>query len=886
VIGIMVALLITVLRIGGALDQPNRLLADFLYAPMPLSDNIVIVGIDDLTLGAYGSTVSSWPRTRHAELLDVLNRDGARVVAFDILFLGSTADDLTFAGSIQKAKQSPVGTRTVLASASAENTSLLTQPGRLTTNEALSIPAPLLQQAADRIGYIDVVPDSDGYIRRFPLSIFAPISSVNTALSNQWSFDVSTFLSYLRIPSAAEAQVIDGVGSAKVTLTRQHPVPVDASGQMQINFFGTANSFPVYSYRAAHDGLIDPQKFKGKIVLVGLINATGSTDRYLTPLSRFSAPMSGVEIHANAIESILQNRVLTAQSLPSELVINALFGLLLGLLFSRFRWYWVLLQSLVLMLFIVIVAAVLFTTQSQVIGVLYPMLTVAFVMLGILILDAQSQSARRYRTQRHLDSVKRLAERTAGQLTIEVMFDYLNGEIVNTLQFSDWAIWLWSVDGQQLELKRIPTVSSAINIHDYAAIAEQSLMLGIGLSNNLVSFMPMRFQERPIGVMAALGSPSGRRFSVDQLDSLRILADQSAPIMSSAQFYTEQTRQKELLEAVLQNVPDPILVLDQAGQLIQSNAVAKQLLVNHDPGTTIEQVLNDTKMPDKSFQGIQTVLKNNKPFQTSLDIADHNFILLGTPMLSTQTGWVFVLNDVSVLKERDAFKTQLLRMTSHDLKSPLAVILGYADIMLLDDDPLTEQQRLFIDRIIEGARQMESIISDLLNMERARTGRLDFAPVEFNELLRSVVAEYETLATMQQQKLSLTITPVGQPVWLQADKRQLYQAFSNLVGNALKYTPVHGTISIAAIVAGDVVTVAITDTGYGIAKAAQSKLFQPFYRVRTRITAHIPGTGLGLSLVKEVIEAHKGQLSVESDEGQGSTFYATLPLIRVTTDTI
>jgi signal transduction histidine kinase len=222
----------------------------------------------------------------------------------------------------------------------------------------------------------------------------------------------------------------------------------------------------------------------------------------------------------------------------------------------------------------------------------------------------------------------------------------------------------------------------------------------------------------------------------------------------------------------------------------------------------------------------------------------------------------------------------MIRMASHDLRNPLGRILGYASLILdTPDDPVPPQPRRFISTIMESAERMNDIITGILDLELSRTGTVNHEPIDLPQIVRRVIEQHRAGMNARHQIFTADIQDLSGKV--SGNNRQMTQAIANLLSNAVKYTPNEGHIALRLYqTEGATVRLEIEDTGYGISEEAQKKLFTEFYRVRTPATANIPGTGLGLSLVKSVIMSHKGRVWVKSREGVGSTFFVELPLMK------
>ena len=205
-------------------------------------------------------------------------------------------------------------------------------------------------------------------------------------------------------------------------------------------------------------------------------------------------------------------------------------------------------------------------------------------------------------------------------------------------------------------------------------------------------------------------------------------------------------------------------------------------------------------------------------------------------------------------------------MAAHDLRNPLSLIIGYT--ALLDDDDLTTTQRELLSEVSKATTRMETMIRDILSLERIEANAAgESEAVNLSDLVRSVFSERQPQAVQKLQYSSLELP--YQAVMVQGDRVQLREVIANLIGNAIKYTPQGGHVEVRLMDDG---RFEVEDTGYGIPENQQQALFSPFYRAKTTETHSIEGTGLGLHLVKRVIERHGGTIHFHSEYGKGSVF--------------
>ncbi len=234
------------------------------------------------------------------------------------------------------------------------------------------------------------------------------------------------------------------------------------------------------------------------------------------------------------------------------------------------------------------------------------------------------------------------------------------------------------------------------------------------------------------------------------------------------------------------------------------------------------------------------------------------------------------------LVELDRTKSELVNIVAHDFRSPLAGVLGYAELLEWKPEAPRDDRVEYARAIIQSATHMATMVDKTLKTTRLETGQLpfDFGVADVAATLREVTARFPK---SPKHTLELSLTEDTLPVW--ADQNRLAEVVENILSNAVKYSPQGGVIRIAAHRDGETVVASVRDPGIGIAAADTGRLFRPFSRVRNRQTADIEGTGLGLYICDRIVRAHGGRLDAESEPGQGSTFSFRLPLYGVTAQT-
>ncbi|MNS35692.1 Non-motile and phage-resistance protein [compost metagenome] len=236
---------------------------------------------------------------------------------------------------------------------------------------------------------------------------------------------------------------------------------------------------------------------------------------------------------------------------------------------------------------------------------------------------------------------------------------------------------------------------------------------------------------------------------------------------------------------------------------------------------------------------------------------------------------------LEALEQSDQLKDQFLSILSHELRTPINAIMGFGSV--LDDEvlgPLNEPQHAYTQKILASADALLALIEDLLIVSRVQAGKFSISPqtVHFGELVREALDTQGPGATKKVIALSDHV-PHGLPP-IAADPLRVTQVINNLLSNAIKFTPAGGQVVVRASVIGQDLRCEVSDTGIGIAAQDIPKLFQRFMQLDMSNTRAAGGAGLGLSIVQAIVDAHGGQVGVESKPGQGTTFWFTLPVAR------
>jgi PAS domain S-box-containing protein len=341
--------------------------------------------------------------------------------------------------------------------------------------------------------------------------------------------------------------------------------------------------------------------------------------------------------------------------------------------------------------------------------------------------------------------------------------------------------------------------------------------------------------------------------------------------------------EKEKTERIIREISDGVIVVNTAGQVLLINPAAQRLLgiprvrvpadlsafshlqglheLFHNPAEVVTKEIET----DTSAFAASRVLKT-----TAVPLQDERGHLLGK---------VAVFHDVTSFKEVDRLKSEFISQVSHELRTPLTSIKGYID-NLRDGiaGALQKKQEEYLDRMSKNAEHLAQLIGDLLDVAQLESGNMNMYPsaLSLNDVLEEAIDRLRPIA--REKSLEIIFEPFKEESRIKGDHDKLEQAVTDLLCNAIKYTPPGGRITIALQGEGKFLKTSIRDTGIGIPPEEQSQVFERFYRVEQTSSPRTNGTGLGLYIAKNLIEMHGGKIWMTSEVGQGSEFSFTLPI--------
>ena len=349
----------------------------------------------------------------------------------------------------------------------------------------------------------------------------------------------------------------------------------------------------------------------------------------------------------------------------------------------------------------------------------------------------------------------------------------------------------------------------------------------------------------------------------------------------------DEAREKSLMTSVMDSIADGVVLTDVAGGIRLVNPKAREILGLQDVDAGSENAIDLVSRCGPATDGVvreqfRRVVEETRPVATEVTLslpATRHYRLSLAPVVGADGrlhGIVAVLSDITHLKELSQMKTDLMSMVTHEIRTPLATVRGFAQI-LLRGGLGGEKGKEFLEIIHRQSGRLVDLVNDFLDITRIESGRhaMKRGPVDVGELIALAVADLRPLAEEKEITLEHRLT-ASLPRGL-ADGNMIEQVLINLISNAVKYSGHGARVLVEASSELGMVAVSVRDTGLGIPKECMPHLFEKFYRVRGEDRRDILGTGLGLSLAKQIVDVHGGTITVDSEHGEGSCFTFTIP---------
>lgn len=420
--------------------------------------------------------------------------------------------------------------------------------------------------------------------------------------------------------------------------------------------------------------------------------------------------------------------------------------------------------------------------------------------------------------------------------------------------------------------------------------------------------VPLISGDDVLGVML-LTDPQPARFTSQQLSLVEAAGIQAASAIHNASLYDLTRQQAERLgvlmqeaqvevakqQSILESIADGVLVAEAGGEIIVANMPTARMLGiprNRLIGRPVDELLGLYGEPGdnwvrtlQEWAGNPGALDRRHAYQDRMEIEERIVSIHASPVFARDRyfGAVSIFRDITREVEVDRMKSEFVSTVSHELRTPMTSIKGYADLILMGAaGPLGDAQHRYLEVIRKNADRLQWLVNDLLDISRIETGKTQLAlqPLDMARLISGVVDDHVRGRIQHEGKQLSVSTDIAPSLPLvNADPEKVTRVLTNLVDNAMNYTPPGGAIAIGAHPQGDFVRISVHDTGIGIAKEDHTRIFERFYRAEDEAVQAVPGTGLGLAIVQSLVTMHGGELTLESEVGEGSTFAFTLPLV-------
>ncbi len=384
----------------------------------------------------------------------------------------------------------------------------------------------------------------------------------------------------------------------------------------------------------------------------------------------------------------------------------------------------------------------------------------------------------------------------------------------------------------------------------------------------------------------------------------KIVSGYAQASVNNVQTQQNLSVEENKLNIILSGIADGIIVVDKNRNITTFNTGAVELT-----GVSYADALNKpvnqiftlfekgAELPLNQFcptesDGSQKIILEKEELRLVSTVKKEAYVNLTAGHIhqsnESDIGCIIALHDVTKEKQLKDMQLDFVSMAAHELRTPLTSLRGYLSVMTQENDAnlkqnkphLTADQVMFLDKIDASSKQLLALVENLLNVSRIERGvfTIKLEPINWTETVEQAVLDQQTRATSKTLNLQF-IPPTVEIPNIQADKLRINEVLANLIANAINYTNPNGQIQVSIEKNAQEVITHIKDTGIGIKKEAIPHLFNKFFRAQESLTQGTKGTGLGLYISKSIVDLHKGKIWVESEEGKGSTFSFSLPLV-------
>ncbi len=676
-------------------------------------------------------------------------------------------------------------------------------------------PIPEFANAAQAIGHAHISPGVDGMARSIQLT------KADDRADRLWALSTEVIRLAERIPD----ETIEEQAGALMFGTHRIPVRDESSAptipgvsivrqnEMLINFAGPTGSFTTVSIADLIEGKIEPEAFAGKIVLIGA-TAASMGDSRVVPFMNFSTARreGGQEMPGVEIHANIINtirRQLALRSLPDWLAFAVALGVILLSAWTVRRFDGRRqLLSLGLILLAILIGSFAAFSRWQIVPPLPAMLTGFAVVIPLL-------------WNRSLNASRELDTKLAALVSSQQSFLSPNSGAQN-----DFAADQFLPQPLAWKLRAVDDLTT-------------QLLARMGFINRILSSMDE----------AVLVADLNGRIVFANLEAQQLFNCEEQEL--TGKYFAEFLAARGKLDAQRLNEAIAVALSGNSAQL------------------EFETPSPETRYFSLLLSALTSSGVSNPTVREGFDLAPQ--ALTDAQATDTALGVVALISDITKRVELDRIKTETLQLVSHELRTPLTSIQGLSDV-LLKFPVAADESREMLGLINSEAVRLGETINRYLDLTRLESGAqaLRLSPVNCQELIADCLRKLSVFAAERRIKLSSQIEP-NLPE-LKADAQLMTQAISNLLSNAIKYSPPETEVIVSAERSQNQLVIRIKDQGFGIPPEAQQRIFEKFFRLERDASSNVVGTGLGLSLVKEIVEQHGGQITVESTPGVGSTF--------------
>lgn len=407
--------------------------------------------------------------------------------------------------------------------------------------------------------------------------------------------------------------------------------------------------------------------------------------------------------------------------------------------------------------------------------------------------------------------------------------------------------------------------------------------------------LPMIIGEELVGVIFVFRE-YGVRFTANEVKLLQSFADQAAIAVQNARLYEEVVAEKKRLDAILRYSADGIMILNQYQRVESINlALGRMLYLEEGSAHGIEhgelirwaRLREGISLEAAVAQGWPLGEQSELHNEGELKRRDGGHVSVGityVPLFDREgrlDNVIASVRDITRFREAEQAKSVFISMISHELKTPVSLIKGYADTLRRDDVEWDRQTVVHgLNIIEEESNRLAELIDNLLDASRLQAGmlHLKWEFVALDRFVDELIETFKVQVANRPIQFVLEFPPDFPQV--QVDRQRIGQVVRNLLSNAIKYSPRGGVIRISGRALDDGVEIAFADEGIGLSEEQIEHIFDPFYRVDNALSRETEGAGLGLSIVQSIVEAHHGLIKVKSKVGAGTTFTLWLPLLQ------